>query len=139
MTIGQLAHHIGLHVIVDLGEMEVGGIVPAAGTWMAGVVIGSSALGTAVTIKLDAPVGTERHGLLRRKTGRDVVSIDDPARIRQTGHGVPAAAGGTATSDGVPQEIVDLARAGKTIEAITRYRALSGATLNEARSVIDAL
>lgn len=137
MTIGQIGHHIGLHVMVDLGEMEVGGIVPPAGTWVAGTVVGSSALGGAVTIQLHAPVGTERHGLLHRQTGRDMVSIDDPARIRPADH--PATPAQAATSDGVPQEIVDLARAGKKTEAIARYRAINGATLNEAQSVINTL
>jgi large subunit ribosomal protein L7/L12 len=39
----------------------------------------------------------------------------------------------------VPPEIVELARAGKTIEAIKRYRELTGAALAEARDVILAL
>ena len=36
----------------------------------------------------------------------------------------------------VPEDIVALARAGKTLEAVKRYRALNGATLEEAQAVI---
>ena len=41
--------------------------------------------------------------------------------------------------DGVPEEIVELVRAGKTKEALKRYRALNGATLDEARAAISRL
>jgi hypothetical protein len=37
----------------------------------------------------------------------------------------------------VPEEVASLARAGKTLEAVTRYRAATGATLDEARAVIS--
>jgi hypothetical protein len=39
----------------------------------------------------------------------------------------------------VPEDVVALARAGKTLEAVTRYRAATGATLDEARAVIDGI
>ncbi len=39
----------------------------------------------------------------------------------------------------VPQEIVELARAGKTLEAIKQYRALTNAGLEEARNVVMSL
>ena len=39
----------------------------------------------------------------------------------------------------VPPEIVELARAGKTLEAIKQYRALTGAGLEDARSVVLSL
>jgi ribosomal protein L7/L12 len=40
---------------------------------------------------------------------------------------------------GVPDEILELVRAGKQLEAIKRYRALNGATLDEARAFIATL
>jgi ribosomal protein L7/L12 len=61
-----------------------------------------------------------------------MVSIDDPARVKPMS--LPAVQAG-----GVPEEIVELVRAGKTQEAIKRYRALNGATLDEARAAIAAL
>jgi ribosomal protein L7/L12 len=39
----------------------------------------------------------------------------------------------------VPPEVVELARAGNTLEAIKQYRALTGADLDEARDVVAAL
>jgi ribosomal protein L7/L12 len=39
----------------------------------------------------------------------------------------------------VPPEVVELARAGDTLEAIKQYRALTGADLDEARDVVAAL
>ncbi|MDT4936318.1 MAG: hypothetical protein QOK11_4210 [Pseudonocardiales bacterium] len=42
-------------------------------------------------------------------------------------------------SAGVPAEVVELARAGKQLEAVTRYRALTNASLDEARKVVLGL
>jgi len=39
----------------------------------------------------------------------------------------------------VPSEVVELARAGKTLEAITRYRALTNAGIDDARGVVMGL
>ena len=39
----------------------------------------------------------------------------------------------------IPQEIVDLARSGKTLQAIKQYRALTNAGLEEAKSVVMSL
>jgi ribosomal protein L7/L12 len=39
----------------------------------------------------------------------------------------------------VPPEVVELARAGNTLEAIKQYRALTGAGLDEARDVVATL
>jgi ribosomal protein L7/L12 len=39
----------------------------------------------------------------------------------------------------VPAEVVELARAVKSIQAISAFRKLTGATLLEARRVVDAL
>src|SRR5579862_8885008 len=123
MSIGQLGHHVGLHVSVNLEGMTLGGALFEVEEWVPGVVVGLSALGDYVTIKLDDPVGgTEGHGLLRRGShGQDMVSVDDPARVR------PMTLE-EAQPLGVPEEIVELVRAGKTVEAIRRYRELNGAT-----------
>jgi ribosomal protein L7/L12 len=42
-------------------------------------------------------------------------------------------------SSPVPPEIADLARLGQKIEAIKRYRELTGASLREAKEAIDAI
>ena len=54
----------------------------------------------------------------------------------------PGAAGPSPTADaasGIPDEVVALARAGKPTEAISTYRKLTGATLLEAKKVVDGL
>jgi len=134
MSIGQLGHHVGLHVSVNLEGKTVGGVLFGAEQWVPGVVVGLSALGDYVTIELDGPVGgAEGQGLFHHKShGQDMVSIDDPTRVRPTTLA-------EAQPGGVPEEIVGLVRAGKTMEAIKRYRALNGATLDEARAAIDQL
>lgn len=106
-----------MHVSVNLEGKTVGGAFHEGEEWAPGVVVGQSARGGYVTIELDT---------------KDLVSIDDPARVR------PFALE-EAHPEGVPQEIVELARAGKTLEAIKRYRALNGATLDEARAAIANL
>ncbi len=40
---------------------------------------------------------------------------------------------------GVPAEVVELARAGKSTQAVSTFRKLTGATLLEAKRVVDAL
>jgi len=130
MSIGQFGHHVGLHVSVNLEGKTIGGVLLEDETWVPGVVVGLSALGDFVTIKLDERYGgSEGHGFLRRGSRGQEVPIDDPARLRpmtlEEAH-----------PDGVPAEIVELHRAGKTVEAIRRYRALNGATLDEARAAL---
>jgi ribosomal protein L7/L12 len=61
-----------------------------------------------------------------------MVSIDDPARVRARGLA-------EVEPGGVPEEVVELVRAGKIKQAIKRYRALNGATLEEARAAIAKL
>jgi ribosomal protein L7/L12 len=41
--------------------------------------------------------------------------------------------------DGVPAEVVELARAGERIDAVKRYRALTGASLDVAHDVVSKL
>lgn len=133
-TIGQFGHRVGMHVTVNLEGKTVGGVFCDTEQWVPGVIVGASALGNAVTVKLDSPIGAEAgHGLFGRKSrGEDMVSVDDPARIR-------AQKLADAQPGGIPQDVVELARAGKTVEAIKRYRALNGATLDEAKAAIAKL
>jgi hypothetical protein len=134
MSIGQLGHRPGLHVSVNLQGKTIGGQLYDAEQWVPGVVVGLGGDGTFVTIKLDTPLGGgEPHGLLRREShGEDLLSFDDPARVRHLDLA-------DAQADGVPDEIVELAHAGKTLQAIKQYRALNGATLDEARAAIAKL
>jgi hypothetical protein len=128
-----LRNHIGMHVEVDLEGMTVGGVECPAGPWVPGVIIGLSAMASFLSIQLDTPIGGGTpHGLLHRVGhGQDLVSVD-PDRVRPS-------ASAQLTSATVPDDIVALARAGKTVEAIKRYRALNGATVDEARAVITKL
>lgn len=135
MTIDQLGHHPGLHVSVNLEGKTIGGQFFALDQWVPGVVVGTSARGGYVTIKLDEPVGgdAEAHGLFHRKAkGEDLVSFDDASRVRPT-------ALADVAPGGIPQEIVDLVHAGKKLEALKAYRALNGASLDEAKAAIDRL
>jgi hypothetical protein len=125
-------NHVGMHVEVNLEGLTIDGVVGPPG-WLPGVVIAVSALGTQPSITLDAPFGGgEPHGLLHRSSpGVDLVSVEldrvrpiDPAKV---------------LPDGIPQEIVDLAHAGKTKEAIKRYRMLNGASLQEAITAVNNL
>ncbi|MGZ4672550.1 MAG: hypothetical protein ACXV98_07025 [Ilumatobacteraceae bacterium] len=52
----------------------------------------------------------------------------------------PGAAGEVpAGQSRVPDEVVELARAGKTIQAISALRKLTGATVVEAKQIVDSL
>jgi hypothetical protein len=134
MSIGQLGHRPGLHVTVNLEGKTVGGVFFETEQWAPGVVAGSGGGGTFVMIKLDTPIGGgERHGLFRREShGQGMVSVDDPARVR-------AMELADVHPGGVPEEIIELVRAGKKLQAVKRYRALNGATLDEARAFIAKL
>jgi ribosomal protein L7/L12 len=66
-------------------------------------------------------------------TMRVAVSVSKTARnIASQLAGQPVGSGAAA----VPEDVVALARAGKTLEAVKRYREVSGATLDEAQAVI---
>ncbi len=111
------------------GRQAVGIVFCEADQWVPGVIVGLGGVGDCLTIKLDTPFGGgDRHGLFHREShGQDMVSVDDPAHVR------PAGARGR-SSGWRPDEILELVRAGKTMQAIKRYRALNGATLDEARA-----
>jgi hypothetical protein len=131
MSIGQLGHHIGLHVSVNLVGKKVGDQLFGSDQWVQGVVVGLSGTGDYVTVKLDQPIGAgQGHGLLHRGSkGQDLVMFDDPTKVR-------ALTMAEAAPGGVPDEIAELVRRGKTVQAIKRYRELNGATLDEARAAI---
>jgi hypothetical protein len=78
MSIGQLGHHPGLHVDVNLEGKTVGGVLGEAERWVPGVVLGSGGDATYVTVRLDTPIGGgEQHGLFRRESkGEDRVSFE---------------------------------------------------------------
>jgi len=134
MTIGQLGHHPGLHVNVNLQGKRVGGILIGTEQWVPGVIVGAGALGDSVTIKLDTPIGGgDPSGPFHHSSkGEDMISVDDPARVRPLDLA-------DVEPGGVPPEILELVRRGKTKEAILRYRALNGATLDEAQAFIAGL
>jgi hypothetical protein len=134
MTIGQLGHHVGLHVSVNLEGKTVGGVLFDSEHWVPGVVVGLSALGDYLTVELDEPIGgTEGRRLLHSGShGQGMVSIDDPAKVK------PMTLA-EAQPSGIPEEIIQLVRAGKMVDAIRQYRALNGATLDEARAALAKL
>lgn len=113
-------------------ERRVSGVV--VGLTEAAGQRGRTATGTYLSIKLDTPVGGgEPHGLLRRASrGQDQVWVDRPERVR------PKTAADVMPS-GVPEEIIELARAGKRLQAIKEYRALTGATAEEAQAWLRSL
>jgi len=57
----------------------------------------------------------------------------------QLGMPCPPFAGVAAAGSAVPDEIVDLVRAGKKIQAISELRRLTGASLVEAKNIVESL
>jgi len=127
MSIGQFRNRPGLRVTVNLEGMAVGGVSFPEETWVPGAVIAAGASETYVTIMLETAIGGgERKGLFGREArGKDKILIDDPARLRVS-----------EVTDLDPEEIADLVRAGKKLQAIKLYRAKTGATLAEAQGYI---
>jgi hypothetical protein len=133
MTLAQLGHHVGLHVDVNLEGKTVGETFFDDEQWVPGRIVAVGALGNSLTIKLDTPVGGGSRGFLgRRSHGEDMISVDDVARVRQ----VEATSGEDAA---LREEVASLLAEGKKLDAIARYRASSGATLEEARAFIARL
>jgi hypothetical protein len=131
MSIAQLGHHIGLHVYVNVVGQKIGDELVAEERWLRGVVVGLGGDSSYLTIQLDPQQGVpERRGLFGSK--RTLIQTDDPARVRPLELT-------DVHPDGVPPEIAELVRAGKTLQAIKRYRELNGATLDEARAAIAKL
>jgi hypothetical protein len=62
-------------------------------------------------------------------------AIEEQLALLSEKAGVPY----NAPSAGHPQEVIDLARAGKTFDAIKKYRELTGADAQEASEVVAGL
>jgi ribosomal protein L7/L12 len=62
-----------------------------------------------------------------------------PTEAERRADGLRATTSAEGELSALPREVVDLARAGDTIEAISRLRHLTGATLLEAKRAVDAL
>jgi len=134
-SIQELGHHVGLPVDVNLQGMVVGGVDFRDEQWVPGKVAGLTEArgqkgrtvdGTWLSIWLDTPIGSgEPRGLLRRAESEDQVWVDDATRVRPS------------PPSEVPESIIKLARSGKRtqrVQAIKEYRALTGATLDEAQA-----
>jgi hypothetical protein len=133
MTLAQLGHHTGLRLEINLAGRTVGDVFFDGDHWVTGKIVGVGALGSSLTIELDAPIGGGSRGFLgRRSKGEDMISVDDPALLRQ----VPADGAAVEQTD---EEVRRLVAEGKTKDAIARYRADTGATLEEARAFIARL
>jgi hypothetical protein len=133
MTLAQLGHHVGLHVEVNLAGRTIGDTFFDGDHWVTGKIVGVGALGSSLTIQLDAAIGGGSRGFLgHRSKGEDMVSVDDPALLRQ----VPSDG---AAVEQTEDEVARLVAEGKTKDAIARYRADTGATLEEARAFVARL
>jgi ribosomal protein L7/L12 len=64
-------------------------------------------------------------------------AVAEQRRRRRTGNSafLPA----TAARDGIPGDVLELALAGRKIEAIRRYRQLTGARLADAKAAVDSI
>jgi ribosomal protein L7/L12 len=80
------------------------------------------------TRRVAVSVSKTVRNITSRFAGEELTRVDqDPAE-----QGDPARVGAVA----IPEDVVALARAGKTLEAVKRYRVVSGASLAEAQTVI---
>jgi hypothetical protein len=70
-------------------------------------------------------------------TNRRLDHIEEQLQFIAKAVGVPYST--WADSRNVPDEVIELARAGKTLDAIGRYRELTGANIEQARSVVAGL
>jgi len=62
-------------------------------------------------------------------------AIEDQLALLSEAAGIPY----TPPGAGVPQEVIDLAHAGKTMDAIKKYRELTGADFGEANAIVTGL
>jgi ribosomal protein L7/L12 len=70
----------------------------------------------------------------------DHLGIECPPFASTTSQALDAATlDAESSSSGLPPEVVELARAGHKTEAVSRLRHLTGATMLEAKSAVDAL
>jgi ribosomal protein L7/L12 len=84
-------------------------------------------------------VEEERFALINRR----LALLEQQVRLLSETAGVPcptfASDVGSTAHGGVPAEVVSLKRAGNAIAAIKLFRELTGASLREAKEVIDSL
>jgi ribosomal protein L7/L12 len=69
------------------------------------------------------------------ETNRRLAAIEEQLALVSEKLGLPY----TTPTAAVPPDVVELARAGKQLEAIKRYRELTGASMDDARSVVVGL
>jgi hypothetical protein len=68
----------------------------------------------------------------------DPTPVDSPGRVAAAVHGIDVGATPVQlTNPDIPSYIVQLARSGKTIQAIKEYRNVSGLPLKEAKAIIE--
>src|SRR5580692_901806 len=137
-SIQEIGHHSGLPIEVNIAGMSVGGVDFFDETWVPAKVLGCvdargqkgrTMDGTWLNILLDEPIGDQtKHGLFGRSAAEDHVWVDSPKRVRRR-------PGDDGLGPAVPAELLALAASGKEdLQALKGYRALTGATLDEARS-----
>jgi ribosomal protein L7/L12 len=66
------------------------------------------------------------------------VFASDGAQVEVQAAGIPGATAAVPAAS-VPAEVLELARSGKSIQAISAFRRLTGASLVEAKRVVDSL
>ena len=70
----------------------------------------------------------------------DHLGFSSPSSPGAVGDSSPTEASApSASAGGVPDDVVELARAGKTTQAISQHRHLTGATLLEATRIVEGL
>ena len=65
-----------------------------------------------------------------------LVAIEERLALVSSELGLPPFAGPSA---GVPAEVLELAQAGNTLEALKLYRQMTGASLEDARAAVEGL
>jgi ribosomal protein L7/L12 len=65
--------------------------------------------------------------------------LETQVMILSAAAGLPYMPAPQANIPQIPQEIIDLAHSGRKIEAIKQYRALTGASLEDAKNAVELL
>jgi ribosomal protein L7/L12 len=74
-------------------------------------------------------------GMQFERINQRLRAIEEQLALLSEKAGVPY----TSPSEGVPEDVVELAKEGKTLEAIKRYREVTGAGGDEAREVVAGI
>jgi large subunit ribosomal protein L7/L12 len=92
---------------------------------------------------MDDPTLVRRFGLIEQQLRliSEHLGIPCPSFASDGLASAPSGAESMApsTAGGVPEEVVELARAGHKTEAVSRLRTLTGASLLEAKRTVDSL